>query len=356
MAKLVAIGDSLTQGFHSLAITNTDQSHPALIARAMGMELQSDFQLPDFRGKGGLPCSIEFLARRLEERYGTQLSTFEWVRAVHTIADVIDEVEHYWERGRGSQPSKDVLYHNLAVWGFEVADAYNIKASFCQEQVNNPKDNWFRPPSESRLRTALNVLNPARLNARASDTQLSIAKRIREQEQGIDHLIVWLGSNNCLGTVLDLGELRWTGKTAPGACSGCNIWTPEAFAEEYAALERGIVDVGAKNVYVGTVPHVTIPPVTRGIMANRGRLPPNRKYFDYYTRFFIHDTEFDPGRDPHLTGAQAKTIDDTIDAYNDVIRQAAARHNWQVVDICTVLDELAVRRNHGVPRYPLPPS
>jgi hypothetical protein len=37
MAKLVAIGDSLTQGFQSLAISRTDLSFPAMIAERMGL-------------------------------------------------------------------------------------------------------------------------------------------------------------------------------------------------------------------------------------------------------------------------------------------------------------------------------
>lgn len=37
MAKLVAIGDSLTQGFQSLAITHCDQSYPAMIADCLGL-------------------------------------------------------------------------------------------------------------------------------------------------------------------------------------------------------------------------------------------------------------------------------------------------------------------------------
>jgi hypothetical protein len=352
-ARLVTIGDSLSQGFSSLAITNTDRSYPALIARAMGLAVPGGFRLPDFRGKGGLPCSIEWLARRLEERYGSHLSTFEWVRAVHTLTDLIDEVEDYWERGRGSRPTPDVRFHNLAVWGFEVADAYNINAGLCRELVKNPRDNWLRPPSEARMRTALNVLNPARNDARWADTQLSIARQIAKDEGGIDNLIVWLGANNCLGTVVEL-KIDPTGDVPPGPRSGKTLWTPQAFRAEYDRLEERILEIGARRVFVGTVPHVTIPPVTRGIMADRGRLPEDRKYFDYYTHFFIHDKDFDPDRDNKLTGDDARTIDDTIDAYNDVIRAAAARNGWHVVDICRVLDELAVRRNHGRPRYLLP--
>lgn len=55
-------------------------------------------------------------------------------------------------------------------------------------------------------------------------------------------------------------------------------------------------------------------------MANRGRLPDHEKYFDFYTRFFIRDKDFNEKRDPHLTKAQAQEIDQHIDAYNVVIR------------------------------------
>ena len=352
MARLVAIGDSLTQGFHSLAVTNTDQSFPAMIARAMGLGVV-DFRLPDFKGRGGLPLSVEWLARGLEERYGATMSTFEWIQALHVIPDLIDDVEDYWERGKGSRPSADVRYHNLAVWGFEVADAYDIDAARCVEAIGRPKEDWFAPPSQPRFRTALKVLNPGRTAARATDTQIGVARAIKEQEGGIDHLIVWLGANNCLGTVVEL-EIRPTAKIPPGPMSGCTLWSPEAFAAEFARLADQIEQIGARHVYVATVPHVTIPPITRGVMASRGCLPEGERYFDYYTRFFIQDKDFDPRRDKHLTKKQAIEIDQCIDEYNKVIRAEQSRRGWGLVDMCDVLDRLAVRRNHGAPTYPIP--
>ncbi len=69
MAKLVAIGDSLTQGFQSLAIQKTNLSYPALIAECLGLPIP-DFRVPDFMGKGGLPFNIEWLSRELEIKYG----------------------------------------------------------------------------------------------------------------------------------------------------------------------------------------------------------------------------------------------------------------------------------------------
>jgi lysophospholipase L1-like esterase len=353
MAKLVAIGDSMTQGFTSLAITHTDQSYPVLIAEAMGLGPDA-FRRPDFRGKGGLPCSIEWLARRLEDRFGANIGFFEWLRSIHVIPDLLDEVEDYWERGKGSWPTTDVSFHNLAVWGFEVADAYDLTAAMCKQAIAGTKENLLGIPSEARLRTAYRVLNPAQQPARDPDTQLRIAARVAQDEGGIEHLILFLGANNALGTVVEL-DIRQTDPESPGANSSYTLWHPDAFGADYRELAAEVDAIGPGHVYVGTVPHVTIPPVTRGVMKDRGRLPASRKYFDYYTRFWIRDKDFDPDRDPHLTREEAEHIDTTIDAYNEVISAAAAqRSNWHLVDVCGVLDRLAVRRNHGTPKYPLP--
>ncbi|UCG11000.1 MAG: SGNH/GDSL hydrolase family protein [Deltaproteobacteria bacterium] len=352
MAKLVAIGDSLTQGFQSLAIHKTNLSYPAMIAECLGERIP-DFRVPNFLGKGGLPLNLEWLSRILEEEYGRDINLFEWAFAMDSIVELIDEVEDYWERGKGVQETKDILYHNLAVWGFEVADAYNIAAKLCSEKLNDTKEDWFQLPSEPRLRTAYRVLNPSRSQERNEDTQIRIAQKIKQQDGEIENLIVWLGANNCLGTVIRL-KIKETGDTPPGPNSSFTLWTPSAFRAEYNELADQIESIGAKNVYVATVPHVTIPPVSRGIMKNRGRLPNNRRYYDYYTHFFIKDKSFDPDKDPHLTREDAEKIDGYIDQYNDVIHSHAMDKGWDIVDTCSVLDRLAVRRNHGSPKYRLP--
>ena len=354
MAKLVAIGDSLTQGFQSLAIQKTNLSYPAMIAECLNEPIP-DFRVPDFMGKGGLPFNIEWLSRELERKYGKNISIFEWPFATDHIFDLLDDVEDYWERGKGAQQKKDSLYHNLAIWGFEVADAYCINSEMCREAIKHPKDDWFRPPSEPRLRTAYRVLNPAQLSERSNDTQIAVAKRIKNQDGEIENLIVWLGANNCLGTVLHL-KIEETGDDPPGPCSNKTLWTPAAFKKEYDELAAQIQDIGANNVYVATVPHVTIPPITRGVMKNRGKLPIRRKYFDYYTRFFIRDKNFNPDKDPHLTASEAEKIDAYIDEFNVTIRSQAEDKGWHVVDTCKVLDQLAVRRNNGKPTYPMPPE
>lgn len=352
MAKLVAIGDSLAQGFQSLAIHKTNLSFPAMIAEALGVRVP-DFRAPDFLGSGGLPFNLEWLARELEARYGGNINVFEWPFALNTIVQLIDDVEAYWERGKGSLPVKDTLYHNLAVWGYKVADAYEINAGLCDIAIQNSKDDWFRPPSQPLLRTAYRVLNPARTQERMVDNQIEVAKRIKAEDGEIENLIVWLGANNCLNTVVRL-RVEESGDEPPERNSSVTLWSPAAFERQYDELARQIQEIGANNVYVATVPHVTIPPVSRGVMKDRGRLPKSRKYFDYYTAFYILDKEFDPNRHPYITGDEAKKVDRNIDAYNQIIRDHAADKGWHVMDACAVLDSLAVRRNHGVPSYDLP--
>lgn len=50
MAKLVAIGDNLMQGFRSLAIHKTNLSSPALIAESLGISVP-DLRVPKFFGE-----------------------------------------------------------------------------------------------------------------------------------------------------------------------------------------------------------------------------------------------------------------------------------------------------------------
>lgn len=59
--RLVAIGDSLTHGFQSGAIHNTEISYPAIIARELGWF--GAFRYPTYFGFGGLPLNIEWPAR-----------------------------------------------------------------------------------------------------------------------------------------------------------------------------------------------------------------------------------------------------------------------------------------------------
>src|SRR4051812_33175662 len=60
--RLVTIGGSLTHGFQSGALFNTDLSYPAIIAHELGWAQQ--FRYPKYPGYGGIPLNIELLIAR----------------------------------------------------------------------------------------------------------------------------------------------------------------------------------------------------------------------------------------------------------------------------------------------------
>ena len=97
--RLVVIGDSLTHGFQSGAIYNTDLSYGATIARELGW---TGFRFPRYGGPGGLPINIEYILRDLEHRFGSKIDPWELPLALFRARAVMDEIEDYWERGRGS--------------------------------------------------------------------------------------------------------------------------------------------------------------------------------------------------------------------------------------------------------------
>jgi hypothetical protein len=98
--RLVVLGDSLSHGFQSTAIFNTDLSYPAIIARELGS--YDSFRHPEYRAFGGLPLNLEYLARELELRYGPEISWWELASAVFAVHQLLDQIRVYWEQGPGS--------------------------------------------------------------------------------------------------------------------------------------------------------------------------------------------------------------------------------------------------------------
>ena len=191
--------------------------------------------------------------------------------------------------------------------------------------------------------------------------------------EGVETLVVVLGANNALGSVLSLSP-AWTpadyATLSPEqrleARVGCNVWRPSAFAADWDLLVQRLRGVEARHVIIATVPSVTIAPITRGVFR---KIRPDSRYFPYYTRPWITDDAFDPRHDPHLTGDEARAIDSAIDAYNETIIASvgAARSDgldWYLFDMGSILDRLATRRYIESPwarptwwtPYELPPA
>jgi hypothetical protein len=357
--RLVAIGDSLTHGFQSGAIYNTRLSYPMIIAWELGWD--EHMRVPTYDGFGGLPLNIEYVVRDLEHRYGT-VNWLELPLALFHARHLLDQIEDWWERGPGAHvPQHTSINHNLAVYGWDLRDTLDRTATICERAITTPKDQLFAQIVENaNERAALRVLQSARDASGVALTPLQAAKALGDEGtaedgtgDGIETLIVFLGANNALPTVVQL-KVAWSQSPACKDLAAKNeftVWNPLHFAEELALVATEVSNIKARHVIWLTVPHVTIAPIARGVGA---KIRPESRYYPYYTRPWITDAQFDRTDDPHITGQEARAIDSAIDQYNQsiatVVHDArSAGKDWYVLDVAAILDRLAARRYRESP-------
>lgn len=356
--RLVTIGDSLTHGFQSGAIYNTNLSYPAIIAHELGWSDQ--FRYPGYYGEGGLPLNLEFLIRELEWEFGERVNLLEAPRAAYFVRQFMARVEDWWEEGLGTRVAKlSGINHNLAVYGWDLRDTLELTADILQQNINEARDYFFWPIVEkANERAALRVLRSAYDEGGQALTPLGAAAALGEEGtvespgegDGIETLVVFLGANNALSSVLGL-RVEWSEE--PGYLDleekrKFTVWNPKHFENELEQVVNKVKEIKARHVIWGTVPHVTIAPIARGV---GGKIMNGSRYFDYYTRPWISDRAFDPHDDRCITGQQALAIDSAIDQYNDAITEAVRgarsgdeKRDWLLFDAAGLLDRLAARR------------
>lgn len=340
--RLVTVGDSITAGFQSGAIYHTALSWPALVARELGW---SGFRFPTYDGFGGLPLNLEFLLRELEGQFG-EIGWLDSLPALAWVNHYLNRVEQWWEvdADQTYRPAPG-LTHNLAVHGFKLRDASTRTLAAVEEAILKRRDHWRLPLPEGDVdRAARRVLANADLDMAVLDVARAFGD---DGDPGIEVLVVALGANHALGSVVQL-RYRWTDDRYPDDPDGggYTVWTPTHFAADWAELIRRVEEIRARHVVVATVPHVTIAPIARGVAtADRGA----SRYYPYYTKPWITDADFDPDDDPTLTGDQARAIDSAVDQYNtlitDTVRRARSQgRDWYLFDLCGLLDRLAYKR------------
>ena len=337
------------------------------------------FHYPRYGGpSGGLhPFNIEYLLRDLESRFGIETSLWELPFALFPSRQFLDSVEDYWERGPGSAVNALAGFmHNLGIYGWDLRDALSKSAASCRALIDQPRDNFLDQMIENSAERAALRVYPSWPEASWPMTLFDAAVALGDdhddgEDAGIETLVVELGANNALGSVVRL-DLAWSGAGYRDLAkkSAYTVWTPRHFASELSAAVEQVRRVKARHVIWCTVPHVTIPPVSRGIGA---KLQNGSRYFPYYARPWIDDAHFDADRDQHLTAGDALAIDTAIDLYNDaiqgIVEQARSGadgtvRNWYLLDLAGLLDRLASRRYIKDPNarpswwtpYPLPPQ
>jgi hypothetical protein len=368
--RLVSIGDSLTHGYTSGAVYQTDLSYSAIIAYELGWDR---LRYPRYGGPGGLPLNLELLMRELEQDFGAELSWWELPMALFRARQFMDQVEDYWERGLGAQlPAPTATNHVLGVYGWDLRDVLVRTADSSAAEIEQPTDDPLSQIVENNgARAALRVL-PRATEADQRRTLLDAAASLGEEtgddpEYGIETLVVFLGANNALGAVTQL-RVVWSGPGYDDLArkDAFTVWQPSHFIAELNLVVARVQAIRARHVIWCTVPHVTIAPITRGVA---DKVRPGSRYFPYYTRPWISDRDFDAARDPSITEEEARAVDSAIDAYNDAITAVVADarragRDWYLLDIAGVLDRLASRRYLDDPQarppwwrpYPLPPE
>lgn len=345
--RLVVLGDSLTHGYQSNAIFNTDLSWPAMIATELGW--YDTFLHPQYRRFGGLPLNLEYLLRELEARYGPTIDWWELGSALFFVHNLLDQVREYWEQGAGSQvPEAPGIMHNLAVSGYDIRDLIARTADTERARMKPAPGSGVHLLAENAgPLMSLYVLSSARDGASGDGLTPMRAAAALGNDGGIETLIIFIGANNALGALIDL-KVRWSGPgydTLEGK-GAFNVWRPTDFISELDALVAETKDVNAQHVIWATVPHVTIAPIARGVGT---KVRSGSRYFPYYTRPWVEDAQFDASVDPFITANQARAIDSAIDQYNDAITETvrAARQeglDWLLIDTCGLMDRVAARR------------
>jgi hypothetical protein len=313
----VTIGDSLTQGFQSGAIFNTDISYPALIADRLGW--LSEFRFPRYDGYGGIGVNLEMLIRELESRCGARISWYELPQALQHARRRLREAETYWESGEGARiPRVAATNHNLAVFGWDLRDALERTFDVCYAAMQPPKEQFIANVENANNLAALRVLPSADARQRSLTVFAAAAELGAEgtlespgQGDGIETLIVFLGANNALSAVTSF-EVKWSdvGYDDLKNKDAFNVWRPSHFASEFELVAGEVEKIRTRHVIFATVPHVTVIPLAHGV--GRAKQRPGSRYFADYTWPWIEDGAFHAKSDPHLTHQQARAIDSSI--------------------------------------------
>ena len=373
--ELFTIGDSVSQGFMSGAAARTDLCYSTLIAKAMGLQPGNNYNFPKWP-KGGLPCNLEELMRALSRRYGADINALEWLTILSEINKYIDQSEDYYERGAGNERTpydsgKVDFFHNISVEGFKVADAWNVCPALCkeiiaEENLHTGGDNYLFNgwPNAAFYRIAHKVLNPSLDGKYDKFTQLDWLQHHVDQ-RGVKNLLLWLGNNNVLGSVVGLQIKQTRNSTVKMGHlkqTKWNLWHPDHFREEYDVLLNKVAEIMGKNncktwrVFVGNIPLLTILPIAKGVGPSQ-EIKDRGIYYKYYT-YFPFEEEFAKKTGNHLTMDDAIYIDECITEYNKTIgdlinskNDAIGHKAFFLVDISKMLSDLAWKRNEGRPPF-----
>lgn len=354
--KLVVIGDSISQGFQNGGIYRTGLNFPNFLRNCW--DPAPDFNQPSFTAQAGIPLNLEVLTRGLGDEFGNTIEWTEYLPAITHLYSTLKRVKKYWEgQTKALGTNREIPFHNQSVWGFAMNDAWMVTEENSRKHIEMKEDTYSvfdMLPDHAMYTTARMVLNPSFGNRFGHHSAIDNAEYL-QNKGGIENLILTMGHNNIIGAVSDLryvlSEEEDLYELPPQR--KYTVYRPEHFEEEYRTLAEKVSKIGAENVITQTIPYATIPPVTRGVNEDRSR-EDHSGYFDYYTRFWVWDKDFNPDVHPHLTKEQAIELDQHVDSYNEIIREVAQEYGWITVPFNKYVSGIARRRLGGNQQIPYP--
>jgi hypothetical protein len=356
--KLVVFGDSIGQGFKNGGVYRTDLSFPAFLRNCW--DPAPAFEQPVFTAQAGIPLNLEILTRGLSDELGDNIEWTEYLKAATHLYSTLRRVKKYWEgRIKPLQLPRTIPYHNQSVWGFAMNDGWLMNEKRAHEYIKSHPDNYSlfdMLPDHPMHITAGMVLNPSFSKEFSTHSQLENVQYFQDNG-GIENLIISSGPNNIIAAISDLKIIFSEPEDLERLPSLRNytVYRPEHFEQEYRTLAEKVSKIGPQRVITHTIPYVTIPPVTRGVNADKS-VENHSGYFDYYTRFWIWDADFNPDLHPHLTKDEAIMLDQYVDEYNAIIQKVAAEYGWIVAPLNKYVTSMARRRLGGKKHITYPPD
>lgn len=375
--KLFTIGDSTSQGVMAFTATLPNITYSSLIAQKLGLTLQKDYRFPNWTES--LSKDIGDIVGRLNYYY--ESNRFDSLTELQILNDLIQlsEVSSKLSTPALTQNrNKDTeFFHNVAVSGFGIADAWQVTPELCKNELFLNKKfslcfKYLGVPENPIYRIALNVLNPS-LNPKYDGyTQLNWLETHATSEGGIENIIIWLGSNHVVGSVksLNINQTPNNPSARPSSLSpverlkvkNWNLWHPEDFAFDFDELIKRVNEIMNKNkarnwnVFIVTIPFVTNLPLLKGF-GLISSWKKNKIYHEYYTHL-SYDESLALKKGLYLTIQDIIYIDECVNKFNisikktiNTINNCHKRIRYHIVDISKILKQFSKRQKNPQPKY-----
>ena len=207
---LVVVGDSLTHGMSSAGGVPHRPLLAALVAAGLGL---NEFAVPTYGGPlRGLPLNIEELLRQLQERFGDDLNLSGGPHPPPRPArDRRPERGLLGTRRRVRTAAYGPQVRNLGIYGWDVRDALSYTAARASMRASvRVRDDFLgaRPDHDNDIAAAFRA---GAVRCRATQFR---AATWHGRDGGIDTLVVALGANNALRSVVDKSVV-WSGEASP---------------------------------------------------------------------------------------------------------------------------------------------